>query len=195
MCRIQSIWGSQVSLFLFYPYACRWPYSLGGRNQLALKGSWDTESSAIHTMHRKQKRQLNKPDLSLPPCPASRKSLKHLCLAASVPQRSSDERTGRTQNMNAGWNSSPPYLDTPYLLLKLSSQLWFNFAGWLRKSLVYHPSRVLHLQWPFLRATLDSALGIFNLFTMIHISPLPNQSRCPWSSPNPLSSPDSTLHI
>lgn len=69
--------------------------------------------------------------ISLPTCPASRKSLKHLCLAASVPQRSSDGRTGRTQNMNAGWNSSPPYLDTPYLLLKLSRQLWFNFAGWV----------------------------------------------------------------
>lgn len=64
MCRIQRIRGSQVSFFLFYTYACRWPYSLGGRNQLALKGSWDTESSAIHTMHRKQKRQLNKPDIS-----------------------------------------------------------------------------------------------------------------------------------
>lgn len=32
--------------------------------------------------------------ISLPLCPASQKSLKHLCLAASVPQRSSDERTG-----------------------------------------------------------------------------------------------------
>lgn len=172
MCRIQSIRGHKFLSFYFIRMrvdglihsedgiSWRWKAPETPRAQPSIQCTGNKRDSWINP-------------ISLPPCPASRKSLKHLCLAASVPQRSSDERTGRTQNMNAGWNSSPPYLDTPYLLLKLSSQLWFNFAGRLRKSLVYHPGRVLHLLWPFLCVTLNSALGIFNLFTMIHISPLP----------------------
>lgn len=125
--------------------------------------------------------------ISLPPlCPAFQKSLKHLCLAASVPKCSSDEQTGYMHmNMGTGWNSSPPNLDKPFILRKLSIQLWFNFAECVQKR-SWAPFRLCS-RADFLRPLLWGTLRgcVFSVFLWSFISNCcRSQSYCSGCSPS-----------